>query len=586
MHEALRTPSEIVDLALKPKPQLVIHGGNLPATVEALRDLLASSERLFDRGVPVRFVRSSDGGPHSAIPLTRNNVVIETHRVCQPLKVNAKGDLVEVTLSDRVAQMYLDMVGEWNLQPLVGISMSPLLGSDGSFRGTEGYDRATGLWCCRVPTLTLPQRPLRAEAEAALRTLRLAFRTFPFSDSARSTSPGLGIEVVDISTAPGRDESAFLVSLLTACCRSSLWLAPGMLLSAPTLSGAGSGKGLLVRAICIIAFGIRPRAFTTGSDRQELDKRLAAELVEAHPALFLDNANGVALRSDTLASVLTERPARVRLLGHTRMVPLNSTAFMAVTGNGLSLSEDLARRFICCELDARCEDPELRPFPSGFLDQIEDQRAELLAAALTIWRWGRQNATALPKGKPLGSFETWAEWSRDPLLALGCRDPVERIEALKARDPRRQRIAELFTTWWDHHTDSPMKVSQLADPVKTIADPQGKGRQYLAAFMSGLAGTHAGGFVLTRQEAAGKWNPATYALKKTDPTEGTGHRTHRTHRAENTQALEPAPDNSQPMAPPTNSIGPMPPMGPMGPMGPMPYGPDDEPLPAGEQAVL
>jgi hypothetical protein len=144
-----------------------------------------------------------------------------------------------------------------------------------------------------------------------------------------------------------------------------------MLITAPAVSGAGTGKGLLVRAICAVAFGIRPRAFTTGGERKELDKRLAAELIEAQPALFLDNANGVALRSDTLASVLTERPARVRLLGQTRMVPLNSAAFVAVTGNGLTVTEDLARRFIPCELDARCEDPEVRPFPSGFLEQIE-----------------------------------------------------------------------------------------------------------------------------------------------------------------------------------------------------------------------
>src|SRR5262249_56331485 len=92
--------------------------------------------------------------------------------------------------------------------------------------------------------------------------------------------------------------------------------------------GAGSGKGLLVRAICMIAFGNRPRAFTAGSERHELDKRLAAELIEAQPVLYLDNANGTVLRSDLLASVLTERPARVRLLGVSRMVPLNSTAFV------------------------------------------------------------------------------------------------------------------------------------------------------------------------------------------------------------------------------------------------------------------
>ena len=130
------------------------------------------------------------------------------------------------------------------------------------------------------------------------------------------------------------------------------------------------------------------------------------------------------------------------------MVVLNSTAFIAITGNGLTVTEDLARRFNPCQLDARCEDPEQRKFGAGFLDQIERRRAELLIACLAIWRWGRQNAMLLPRGKPLGSFETWAEWCRDPLLVLGCRDPVERIEALKANDPRRQRIAELFQVWW------------------------------------------------------------------------------------------------------------------------------------------
>jgi hypothetical protein len=506
------TAADFVDLALRPKPELIIHKGSLPETAEALRDLLAASGRLFDRGMPVRIVRPADGGPPSAIPLTRHNVVMEAHRLCQPVKEDSKGAHIPVTLPDRVAQMYLDMFGEWDLPPLAGISTSPLLLADGSIRTADGYDPTNALWCRSVPSLRLPLRPSHEDAQEAKRRLRRVFSTFPFADAARCWDCSLGVEVVDVNTPPGRDESAFLLDLLTAACRPSLPLAPGALFTAPSVSGAGSGKGLLVRATCMITFGISPRAFTTGSERHELEKRLAAELMEGHPVVFLDNANGLALRSDTLASVLTERPARVRVLGRSLMVPLNSTAFIAVTGNGLTVTEDLARRFISCELDARCEDPESRPFTGGFLKDIERQRAELLAAVLTIWRWGRQNATELTRGKPLGSYEMWAEWCRDPLLALGCRDPVERIEALKANDPKRQRIGELFRTWWEHHATDIMKANDLAEPVKAIADPQGRGRQYLATFLTGLAGTRAAGFVLNRQEPAGKWTAATYAL--------------------------------------------------------------------------
>jgi hypothetical protein len=437
-----RAAAEIVDLALKPKPELPIHFGNLPATAEALRDLLAVSGKLFDRDLPVRIIRPADGGPPSATLLTKHYVVMEAHRLCQPVKVDSKGERTLVTLPERVAQMYLDMAGEWALPPLAGISTAPLLSAEGDVRSADGYDRATGLWCCSVPKLRLPVRPSRADAMAALKRLREVFRTFPFGDAVRRWDVSRGVEVVDIAKPPGRDESAFLAALLTAVCRPSLWLAPGLIIAAPAVSGAGTGKGMLVRAICAIAFGIRPRAFTTGGERHELDKRLAAELIEAQSALFLDNANEVVLRSDTLASVLTERPARVRLLGQTRMVLLNSTAFVALTGNGLTVTEDLARRFILCELDARCEDPELRPFAAGFLEDIERRRSELLTATLTIWRWGRQNAIELTRGKALGSFETWVEWCRDPLVNLGCRDPVERIEALKANDPRRQRIMQ------------------------------------------------------------------------------------------------------------------------------------------------
>jgi putative DNA primase/helicase len=405
--------------------------------------------------------------------------------------------------------------GRNQLKQVVAITRCAQLTSDGSVRAAEGYDPVTQLWCASVPALRLPEQPTLGGAEAALRLLRTTFRTLPFADAVRRLDPDLGTEVANLDRPPGYDESAFLAGLLTAVCRPSLWLAPGFLVRAPEISGAGTGKGLLVRLICAIAFGVRPRAFTKGGDRQELDKRIVSDLIEAAPILFLDNVNGSMLRSDTLASVLTERPASVRPLHRTGMVALNSTAFIAVTGNGLTVSEDLARRFIVCELDAGCEDPEQRHFRAGFLGKIAIRRAELLGAALTIWRWGRQNATNLETGRPLGSFEEWAEWCRDPLLALGCLDPVERIERVKADDPHRRWIVEVFQTWDAHHGEQPIKAADLAEPVRNLVDPQRRGRQFIAGRLPQLVGTRAGGFGLTRQEATGKWGAATYALRRT-----------------------------------------------------------------------
>jgi hypothetical protein len=43
------------------KPILLIEPGELPAVAERLRDLLAASGMLFDRGVPVRVTAPPDG---------------------------------------------------------------------------------------------------------------------------------------------------------------------------------------------------------------------------------------------------------------------------------------------------------------------------------------------------------------------------------------------------------------------------------------------------------------------------------------------------------------------------------------------
>jgi tripartite-type tricarboxylate transporter receptor subunit TctC len=210
--------------ALRPKPELVVHAGDLPATAEAVRDLLADSGKFFDRGVPVRLDRQADGSPPKAIALTKNTVVIETHRLVQPVKF-VRGTKVEVTLPDRVAQMYLDMGGEYGLPPLAGISTAPVLSRDGAMRVHDGYDWATALWCCcSLSPLTIPSRPTEIDAAVALHRLRRAFRTFPFADAPRRRDASLGVEVVHLAEPPGRDESSFLVALLTATCRPSLWL--------------------------------------------------------------------------------------------------------------------------------------------------------------------------------------------------------------------------------------------------------------------------------------------------------------------------------------------------------------------------
>ncbi len=560
------------------KPRLLVEDHNPDLTVAALRDILAEAGGLYDRGVPVRLATDQMQRGAVAQVITPDGLVRTAHGLCRPyvLKTNKRDGTVsdvDARLPRSLALMYLDWRGEWRLPPLNGIASAPLLTDDGSIHSAAGYDPNSGMWCENVPDLAglVPERPSLDQAAAALRLIRETFKTFCFADAETIADGTTGIAVVDTGKAPARDESAFMVALLTAACRPSLHLAPGVILRAPPMSGAGAGKGLLARCIAAIAFGREPHAVTAGATAEELEKRIAAELIEGSPVLFLDNLNNTALRSDLLASAITERPARVRLLGKSQMVPLNATAFMILTGNGLSVSEDLARRFITVDFDPRTEDPEARPFTGDILAEVKRRRAELLAAMLTIWRWGRQ-ATGITPGRPLGSFDQWSRWVRDPLLALGCQDPAERVSEAKELDGRRQALAELFATWWEKHQDRPVSMKMLDEAVRKVADPQGRGQNYVVAHIQKLIGTRMSGFILSRQPPAGKWGVATYALKRTGEEER--HRDRRGHRGDCD-----APDRSDapdaPDAPDAQNearnegraeaatIAPMPPMPPM-----------------------
>jgi hypothetical protein len=501
------------------RPRLRVEKESPEKTVADLRRILGGTGGLYDRGKIVKVVDDQTRGGSVAHVMTPAALIMATHEASRPYLVKVRGDSteeVDAPLPHHIAVIYQDW-RDWGLPPLNGIAAAPLLGEDGSIRTARGYDAASGMWCDNMPDVAglVPLKPDKDDAAKALLLIRKMFRTFCFADAVMMSEGG-GAMAVDTERPPGMDETSFLAALLTAPCRPSLWLAPGALFGASPMSGAGVGKGLLVRCICEIAFGRQPYAITSGGTREEQEKRIAAALIAAGPALFLDNFNNVTLKSAALASALTERPAQVREFGKLDLIALNALAFVALTGNGLVLAEDLVRRFISTLFDARMEDPEQRRFEVRILDEVRLRRPQLLAALLTIWRYGRLGSD-IGRGRPLGSYDQWCSWVRDPLVALGRSDPVERVTEAKLRDPTRQVIVTLFDLWWEKHHDYLIKANDLHDDVRHAADPQGRGRQYLASYLERLTGTRVGGYVLTRQAPPGKWGVATYKLQKTDP---------------------------------------------------------------------
>jgi hypothetical protein len=176
------------------------------------------------------------------------------------------------------------------------------------------------------------------------------------------------------------------------------------------------------------------------------------------------------------------------------MQDVRCTALVVVTGNGLQASGDTARRFIYPTLEPPVDNPEQREYPGGFLDNILARRGELLADALTVWRWGRQQSN-LKRGLPFGNYERWATWVRDPLLALGCRDPVEGVQDARDRDPHRVNITALFAEWRVWHGSDWVKADDLNFRVRRLIDDKER-VPAIRQKLSQMANTRLGGSVL------------------------------------------------------------------------------------------
>jgi hypothetical protein len=536
--EVPTSPGEAGDLVDGLLPNLVIYRGNFAAVAKIIRDAFRDGGDVYDRGVPVRVVApATPGALPKIVPLTPDAITNEVHerfRVVVRRKRAQQIWLETENLPERIPKLYLALERK-ELPQLLGITTAPVLTEDGGIHTAEGYHRESGLYCTGIPALAVPRRPTEAEAREALFLLRRAFRTFAFDDAPRRIEKMtdrrrevIDVSVVDLGQPPGRDESAVLCGLLMAVCRPNLWLAPALMVNAPQISGSGTGKGLLLCGLSIIAFGVLPVRFSHGGNPEELEKRISAALLEARLSVVLENLNNTTVLSATLESALTDRPCYTRQFRTLELVELVSSTWLGITGNGSTPGRDLVRKVIVATLNAHTEVPTLRKFAladNDWLDHLRNQRAALLSAALTIWRFGRQREAAgkLDAGLDFGSYTQFCRWCRDPLLALGCQDPVGRIHALRAADPEREDLAELYSAWWQHHEDRwvspatrpPSGAERLAPAVRKIVDPDKKGPQWLRSKLNRLDGNRDAGFVFERfKDPKHPTSPSTFRIMR------------------------------------------------------------------------
>jgi putative DNA primase/helicase len=324
-----------------------------------------------------------------------------------------------------VADIVLSRSGAWTLPSIAGVITCPTLRPDGTVLCEPGYDPATRLYLVEAPDLAMPQVPAfpnRRQAEDALALLDGLLAEFPFAAPvARAVA---------------------LSGLITPVIRGALPVAPLHAFRAPV---AGSGKSFLVDLASAITTG-RPCPVAGVSAKDgETESRLVGLLLAGFPIVSLDNVNGE-LGSDLLCQAVSQPLIRLRALGRSDILEIESRASLFATGNNLRVRGDMTRRTLVCTLDPQLERPELREFASNPVDAVLADRGRYVAAAIAIVR-AYQHAGSPGRLKPLGSFEAWSDLVRSPLMWLGYPDPAGSMETARDEDPELSDLREALALW-------------------------------------------------------------------------------------------------------------------------------------------
>src|SRR5262249_3942380 len=121
---------------------------------------------------------------------------------------------------------------------------------------------------------------------------------------------------------------------------------PLHLIDAPT---EGTGKTLLASVISIVGTGRDVEAIAEADSDAEWRKRIAAVLAEGPVIVLLDNLSRV-LDCGALASALTSRVWKDRILGVSKTARVPNTCIWMASGNNTRLSRELIRRTLWCRI--------------------------------------------------------------------------------------------------------------------------------------------------------------------------------------------------------------------------------------------
>ena len=313
-----------------------------------------------------------------------------------------------------------------------------------------GYDDRT-----QVFTVDSLPYPLDMAPKAAVDFILDVFKGYPFSDEGRLINKRSA--AVQLAAMVGN----FVRLLFDEGTQKPVIVYNG--------NQPGTGKSTLARMALSAVFGV-PEDKGLPKSEDELRKELDAFAMARRPYLFLDDVGGH-LRSHLLNRFITSPMHTGRKMGTGDLFTVPNVTQVFITGNGLTLSPDLARRCLIvdlfCAVEARGRKFE-RIITDAWLVRPE-VRSQFLAALWTLVSYWQENGCPRSE-RLLDSFEEWSGIVGGIVVESGFYDPIAPAPEL-AMDEQGEAFKRLFCALaadLTHDTETTFTVADCREKAEEL----------------------------------------------------------------------------------------------------------------------
>lgn len=435
--------------AQKPARPQIEEAANAAQTVDEIVSILGEQdELLFQRGRHLaRIQLPTQDEPACTRDLCVDQLRVHATRHADFYKITADG-MAPCRPREETLRSVLALRDYPKIRELDFVTESPILKPNGEVFTGVGYEAMTRgyrvgpVWSARI--LADDEIDKSAALDAINRIADL-FKEFPF------------------------DKNTFDTQLTAVLC-AGLTIALRPLIDGPvplflaTASSAGSGKTLAMQAVSVLATGYEAATAQVSGDPEEDRKMILSHARKADPVVLLDNLPIGGFGNQHWDAAFTSKIIEGRLLGSTEIVRYPMRTVWLATGNNVRLNGDTARRTITIRMVPDMERPETRAMGTyqhpHLIAHIRANRQALYNDLMTIWRCYHKEGKPHVNTVSTGSFTSWEQNVRDPLVWAGMATVGTANESEGANEEV-LTLARFLHAWFERYRDDPQTSSSL-----------------------------------------------------------------------------------------------------------------------------